>query len=376
LESLVKVGGFDSFGTRPQLLAGLDRILNHSTSFHKAKETGQMGLFGEMPTAGEDLLKHLPNLEEVPQRQMLDWEKELMGIYISQHPIDPVLDKLRGTNVSTSVELKDAEADLNQKSVRFVGLVAALRKLPTRNHEMMAVATLEDKLGTIEAVMFPRTWSKVQETVVEGAVIVVMGKLDLSRGDAQIICENATQQIDALFADGIPSEPSANDALPPWMDEEASTVVAVPANGNGHTAQTNGDSAGYTNGNGTLHYSPMPEPPSIDDLPPIDWDDASLSALPPTDESDEEPTPVRQIVTVRFVRNGDTRTDERRLRRIINVCTQYPGNDTLQVIIVEDGVDAYLMEFPQRTTKCCEALWNELSAIVGADNLFFEPVQE
>jgi hypothetical protein len=125
-----------------------------------------------------------------------------------------------------------------------------------------------------------------------------------------------------------------------------------------------------------MHYSPMPEPPSIDDLPPIDWDETPLSALPAIDESDEEPTPVRQVVTVRFVRNGDTRTDERKLRRIINVCSAYPGSDSIRVIIVEDGVDAYLMEFHDRTTKCCEALWNELSAIVGADNLFFEPLPE
>jgi DNA polymerase-3 subunit alpha len=377
LESLVKVGGFDSFGTRPQLLAGLDRILNHSTSFHKAKETGQMGLFGEMPTAGDDLLKHLPNLEEVPQRQMLDWEKELMGIYISQHPIDPVLDQLRGTNVATSADLKDAEADLNQKPVRFVGLVAALRKLPTRNHEMMAVATLEDKLGTIEAVMFPRTWSKVQETVQEGAVIVVMGKLDLSRGDAQIICENVTQQLDALFADGIPPAPAASDALPAWMDEETNSVVeAVPANGSGHAPHANGDGGGHSSGNGAFHYGPMSEPPSIDDLPPMDWGDASLSDLPPSDEPDDAAARVRQVVTVRFVRNGDIRMDERRLRRIINVCNKYPGSDSLQVIIVEDGRDAYLMEFPQRTTKCCAALWNELIAIVGADHLLFEPAPE
>lgn len=349
LESLVKVGALDSFGTRPQLIAGLDRILNHSTSCHKARETGQIGLFGDMAVANDDLLQHLPNLEEVPQRQMLDWEKELMGIYISQHPIDPILEQLRGANVTTSVQLKDAEADLDQKPVRYVGLVAGLRKLPTRNHEMMAVATLEDKFGTIDAVMFPRTWAKVQDMVQEGAVIVVMGKLDLSRGDAQIICESVTQQVEAVFADDIPTFASTSADTPPWYDDEPT------ADGDSPTTPTNGS--------GSPQYAALPpEPPTFDDLPPVDWDTMALdSDLPPVEEDESAPAP--QMVTVRLKRNGDPGMDERRLRRIINVCTQFPGIDQLQVILVEDGVDMYLMEFPNRTTKYCDDLVQALNAI-------------
>lgn len=349
LESLVKVGALDGFGTRPQLIAGLDRILNHSTSCHKARETGQIGLFGDMAVANDDLLQHLPNLEEVPQRQMLDWEKELMGIYISQHPIDPILEQLRGANVTTSVQLKDADADLDQKPVRYVGLVAGLRKLPTRNHEMMAVATLEDKFGTIDAVMFPRTWAKVQDMVQEGAVIVVMGKLDLSRGDAQIICESVTQQVEAVFADDIPTFASTSADTPPWYDDEPT------ADGDSPTAPTNGS--------GSPQYAALPpEPPTFDDLPPVDWDTMALdSDLPPVEEDESAPAP--QMVTVRLKRNGDPGMDERRLRRIINVCTQFPGIDQLQVILVEDGVDMYLMEFPNRTTKYCDDLVQALNAI-------------
>jgi DNA polymerase-3 subunit alpha len=361
LESLVKVGALDSFGKRPQLLSGLDRILNHSTSFHKAKETGQMGLFGEMPTSGNDLLQHLPNMEDVPPRQMLDWEKELMGIYISQHPIDPVLDQLRGANVSTSVELKEAEPGMHEKPVRFVGLVAGLRKLPTRNHEMMAVATLEDKLGMIDAVMFPRTWSRVQDIVQENEVVVVMGKLDLSRGDAQIICENATQQFETIIAEGLASiTPPAHDALSSWVDEEITAEhELVPAQENGS--------------NGWKPATPMPEPPSLDDLPPIDWDSSAPDDAPPPYDDDEIAPPCH-VITVRLRRDGNAKTDERRLRRIVNVCTKYPGEDRLRVILVENGVDSYVMEFPSRTTKWCDALAKELGKIVNAENVQIDTV--
>lgn len=399
LESLVKVGGFDSFGTRPQLIAGLDRIMSHSTNSHKAQETGQMGLFGEMTTTGEDLLKHLPAMEETSQRQMLDWEKELMGIYISQHPIDAFLEVWEGEGIVTTAELKEADPSMNEKGVTFVGLVSALRKLPTKSHEMMAIATLEDKLGTIDAVMFPRTWKKVQETVVEGKVIVVMGKLDLTRGDAQIICESVTQEIKAVVADGGRRQYASDDEPPSWLDDispeeggfAAPIVANGSANGNGHAAPANGSANGhgnhYANGsaNGSANghhnsapaFSPvasMPEPPSIDDLPPIDWDDGDLSDLPPLNE--EAVSPKCQRVTIRFVRNGDAKKDERRLRRIINICAQYPGNDKLQVIVVENGADAYLMDFPSRTTKCGDALWKELSPVVGVDNLLFEEIAD
>src|SRR5690606_26570930 len=284
-ESLIKVGALDSFGKRPQLLAALDRIVSHSASIHKAKESGQMGLFGEAPVASEDLLQHLPNMEDVPQRQLLDWEKELMGIYISQHPIDPVLDQLRGSNISSSAELKDADPGMHEKSVRFVGLVAGLRKMPTRNHEMMAVATLEDKLGSIDAVMFPRTWSKVQDMVVEGEVIVAMGKLDLSRGDAQIICENVTQQFETIVADGLPPYSSfANDELPSWLDP------AVTAEYDSVSVQENGS-------NGWTPVAPMPEPPPFDDLPPAEWDTA-VAEFETVIDDDEEIVPRHQI-TVR-----------------------------------------------------------------------------
>ena len=355
LESLIKVGALDSFGKRPQLLAALDRIVSHSASIHKAKESGQMGLFGEAPVASEDLLQHLPNMEDVPQRQLLDWEKELMGIYISQHPIDPVLDQLRGSNISSSAELKDADPGMHEKPVRFVGLVAGLRKMPTRNHEMMAVATLEDKLGSIDAVMFPRTWSKVQDMVVEGEVIVAMGKLDLSRGDAQIICENVTQQFETIVADGLPPYSSfANDELPSWLDP------AVTAEYDSVSVQENGS-------NGWTPVAPMPEPPPFDDLPPAEWDTA-VAEFETVIDDDEEIVPRHQI-TVRLHRNGDPKTDERRLRRIVNICTQYPGEDRLRVILVENGTDTYMMEFPTRTTKWCAALEQELDKIVSAENV-------
>ena len=96
--------------------------------------------------------------------------------------------------------------------VTFVGLVAALRKIPTKNHDMMGVATLEDRFGTIDAVLFPRTWNKFGEMIDEGAVVKIIGKLDLTRNDPQIICERVEDKFIAVVSD----DPSIN-GLPPVL---------------------------------------------------------------------------------------------------------------------------------------------------------------
>ncbi|MFQ3565764.1 MAG: DNA polymerase III subunit alpha [Aggregatilineales bacterium] len=379
LESLIKVGALDGLGERTQLLSALDRIIQHSTAYHRAREIGQIGLFGEATAASEELLAALPPAEPVSRREMLNWEKELLGIYISEHPIDPVLDQLRGTNIATSAELKDSEHSPSERPVRFVGLVSELRKLPTRNHEMMAIATLEDKFGSIDVVLFPRTWSKYSELVVENAVIVISGKLDLSRGDPQIICEFVTQQIETLRADDLPFAPTlpSSDTRDENLGDRETRAQEMIAS---ETLHPTAEPDSYA----------MPEPPSFDELPPI-WDDGPTNETVSTgygpannaamadnftyDDPYTEPTsPPPSLLTIWFHRNGDDARDRRRLRNLINTCTTFPGGDRFQIIILENGQETYLMEFPDKTTGCCEALLTRLRALVGSDNVRVEPL--
>jgi DNA polymerase-3 subunit alpha len=379
LESLIKVGALDGLGERTQLLNALDRIIQQSAAYHRAREIGQIGLFGEATAASEELLAALPPAEPVSRRELLNWEKELLGIYISEHPIDPVLDQLRGSNIATSAELKDSEHGPGERPVRFVGLVSKLSKLPTRNREMMAIATLEDKFGSIDVVLFPRTWSKYGELVVENAVVVISGKLDLSRGDPQIICEFVTQQIETLQADDLPFAPAlpSSYARAQDVDNRETHPQEIFA---GETPPLTVEPDSYT----------MPEPPSFDELPPV-WDDSPADEVVSAghapaidtavvdhavfDDPYAEPTsPPPSLLTIRFHRNGDDARDRRRLRNLINTCTTFPGNDRFQIIILENGQETYLMEFPDKTTGCCEALLTRLRALVGSDNVRVEPL--
>ncbi|MBK8031210.1 MAG: DNA polymerase III subunit alpha [Chloroflexi bacterium] len=344
VESLIKVGALDAFGERKQLMDGLDRIMGYSAEHHKAQDIGQMGLFGGGgdTTAGADegMLANLKATSETSHREMLDWERELLGLYISSHPIDPIADALAGTNIVTTLQLKDEDSGLAGRNVRFVGLVVGLRKMPTKNKDMMCVATLEDRFGAIDVVMFPKTWAKFEPLMNDGAVVVVMGKLDISRADVQILCESV--ETDITLVSSASNEPIRPDVTPIW-DDNAEPEPAPPP----YVPPTNGNGNGY-------HSE---EPPNFDELPP-----------PPDffgDEFAPPPPPATRLLTIYFQRLDEVERDQRRLRRVVNEIMGFAGVDQFRVIIMEDGQETHLLDFPKDTTFICDGLEKRLGAIEG-----------
>jgi len=350
LESLIKVGAMSSLGTRPQLLNALDRMMSHSASLYRAKEVGQMNMFGGATgVMGDDMLQRLPPGDEASPREMLNWEKELLGLYVSSHPIDPAMELLHNARLDYTHELKEATPEQQDQPVKVVALIASLRKIPTRNMDMMGVAQLEDRYGTIEAVLFPRTWRQYEDLMNEGAVVFLSGKLDVSRGDPQIICEHVTQSFDTIVADGLTS--MMEETLPVWMEE------TVPPGDNGHD---DGRRNGNGNGNGNGHYAPgaqytaaSVEPPSLDEVP-LAWmtDDTVLYDEPP---AEEEKTSEARWLRIRFVRSDNADRDRRRLKTLYNTLTSYPGRDRFTIFLqATEGI--YEFEFPNAFTGYCREL--------------------
>jgi DNA polymerase-3 subunit alpha len=386
LECLIKVGALDSLnaGTRPQLLAALDRIISHSAELHKARQQGQIGLFGDLPLSSGDLLGNLPKTDPVSAREILNWERELLGIFVSSHPIDPVLDLLRHTNVRSSHELKDTENHaLDGQQVRFVGLVAGLRKMPTKNKDMMAIATLEDRFGTIDAVLFPRRWQQFEALVTEGAVIVITGKLDTARGEAQIIVEHVTTQIDSMVSDA-PSDERDSFSEPSWL---AAAPAPDPESGDAWPMSA-GPAEAY-NGAHNGHAAAGAVSPAQQSAPAyVAHEDAGASGGPaltafdgtPLDAAafdfaaDEEAAPAaaRQLVDIHLEWDGDEAKLERRMRRIDGILTYYAGQDSFQITLVwPDGRHTYT--FPERTTHACAGLKADLEKVPGVIAVHIAP---
>jgi DNA-directed DNA polymerase III PolC len=233
LEALIKVGALDELASRPTLLAALDRIVSFSADHHKAKDAGQMSLFGAETGvsfgAQESILASLHDVEPISRREMLNWERELVGLYVTDHPLKSVMAQLQNVTTHTSAELTDAGEAANGLAVTIAGLVTDLRTFFTKRGDPMAVLTIEDITGTINAVMFPRTWAQYQDIVDQDAVLVVKGKADTSRGDMQVIVDVVTQNFDVISA--VEHPPSLDDLRLSWIADEGPPPLDEDADG-------------------------------------------------------------------------------------------------------------------------------------------------
>lgn len=191
LESMARVGVFDEWGSRARILDALDRMVGHSGSTHAAAEAGQMTLFGGTGGGKIDvaLLRPEKEIKPVDRREMLDWEKELIGVYLTEHPLEHKLAELKSIVTARTGEL---DTNWNGKPITLAGMVAGLRTLNTKKGQPMAFVTLEDLDGKIDLVMFPKVWAAHREMVQVNQIIVVRGTVQ-AEGESISILANSVQ---------------------------------------------------------------------------------------------------------------------------------------------------------------------------------------
>ncbi len=187
LESLIKVGAMNRFGHAAQLLAALDDAINTGQGAQRDRMSGQTALF-DLGSSPEALERPLPDVPEALSRERLRWEKELLGLYLSEHPLGEIADRLAQYVTAYSGDLKDESLD--GQRVVMGGIVTGLRTVVTRNKDTMAIATLEDLQGTLEIVVFPRMYATAGGTFIEGAILIVAGRVD-HRGEAASLLADA-----------------------------------------------------------------------------------------------------------------------------------------------------------------------------------------
>ncbi|MEZ4670535.1 MAG: DNA polymerase III subunit alpha [Anaerolineae bacterium] len=373
LESLIKVGALDSFGKRWQLAepAALERITNFSADYHRAKEIGQISLFGE--STGMDDHLRLPDVSEVSEREMLNWEKELLGLYVSGRPADKIRDLLaRANNTAEVAEIRQSGSSSNGRPVSLAGEVTGLRKVVTKQGHMMGIAQVEDwhsSSETIEVVLFPRTWDKFGDLVEEGKVLIFGGKVDTSRGDVQIICDVVTDKQNFMLPEEAEFTPVSNPEPPLWLDETVDDDLDMPAPPPPPEPEPEAAVviAPATQGAAAVR-TPALEPQLVTasrPTPTINWMDAEEPDTSDLDLSAFETTTVpERWLMIYFQRSPDAEKDRRRLRRLHGVLTKYPGRDRFSIVL-EDQKQSFKMEFPNDTTAYCEDLVNDLLTIVG-----------
>ncbi len=181
IESLIKCGAFDfSKAYRSQMLSVLDEILERSQGFLQRANTAQMSMWEVSAREREDIY---PDIEEFPESQLILFEKETIGFYVSRHPLFTYEEEIKMvTEEDTSTLLRLQ----NGQEVRVCGLVSSLKEIVTKKGDRMAFLNLEDMKGFVEVILFPEVFKNASNCLKGGDPILVRGSLDLGEDRAKI----------------------------------------------------------------------------------------------------------------------------------------------------------------------------------------------
>lgn len=189
LESLIKTGAFDKFGNRASLLSSVSNIVTSITKKQTKKASSQASLFGDLPeAAGINMNVELFDIEDFSESEKLMFERELLGFFLTDHPLNQKLNSLFTFTTHKITELTEVK---NGNKVKIGGLVSSIKKIFTkRSNEEMAFVAIEDNLGaTIECVVFPKIFDRTKSYLIKDAIVVIEGKLDFKEDLPVIIVD-------------------------------------------------------------------------------------------------------------------------------------------------------------------------------------------
>jgi DNA polymerase-3 subunit alpha len=213
MESLIKAGAFDSLGDRGALLASVGRIQSLAQREQHLRETGQSTMFDLW---GETMPTPVPSLEletaEASTKDRLDWERELMGVYLSEHPFAAFADKVAAED---TVLCGQVEAELAGQTVRVAGMVASVHQSFTRDRRPFASVMLEDLDGRVEVMAWPDVYAGTRELWEEGSILLVEGKVRVRNDRVQLSCDNVRRYQPETAPEPPPEEVKEPEPPPP-----------------------------------------------------------------------------------------------------------------------------------------------------------------
>ena len=210
IESLIKAGAFDQFEqTRATLMASFENIIDTIQNTNKKSFAGQVTMF-DLGGAQEENLDELKytyeEKEEYSEKEMLFMEKEMLGMYITGHPLEKIREQIESqTNINTMKMLEIQEAqneaeEVNAKPeyvdgqfVKYAGIITSVKKKYTKNNKIMAFVTIEDLYGSAEIIIFENCYQNCSNSLVEDNIVLVDGRLSIREDeDVKIIAREIT----------------------------------------------------------------------------------------------------------------------------------------------------------------------------------------
>ena len=206
LESLIKCGALDKLGlNRRQMLTMVRAVLDDIEYENKKNMRGQLSIFDMGDTVEASSEPVIPDLEEFSKDELLFMENEVCGMYLSGHPIDEFEDYIKAVRADSIGDILDREEGgyKDNSAVRLVCIVTKLKNQLTKNNKMMAFVTVEDRFGTIEAIVFPNVFQEAGAFLGQGNVVEIFGRVNLREDEEpKIICN----EIKRVNKNSVPSQ--------------------------------------------------------------------------------------------------------------------------------------------------------------------------
>lgn len=211
IESLIRAGAFDKINeNRAQLLAVYESFLESAHNMSKSNVAGQLSLFGDLGDMGvgisaavgqADMKARMPDIRNFDKPAILAMEKDVLGVYVSGHPLEDYADRMRQVS-SISTDMLETEEGQNTKNdgkrVALAGMIVSKRTMITKKNTMMAFIQIEDLYGMAEVIVFPNVYEKVKDKIRDDSIVVVRGNLQYRDDEQPKIIASDIQDIDSF----------------------------------------------------------------------------------------------------------------------------------------------------------------------------------
>ncbi len=191
VEYLAMAGILDSFGDRNAIISIVNKIFEKQKKELRTQEIGQMGIFSLSTDSSENInndITEIPKDIQTPTYQILQWEKELLGLYFSSHPLDNLQEFFATKNVTP---VKHLPSKRPGSLVIVGGLITNVKRITTKKNERMAFLGIEDKTGTIDVLVFPSKYEEVKDSFIPNKPLLVAGRLSERDGAYAVVFEKS-----------------------------------------------------------------------------------------------------------------------------------------------------------------------------------------
>jgi hypothetical protein len=296
-----------------------------------------------------ELIRPVGSVKKIDHRETLAWEKDLIGVYVSEHPLTRYGDILQAHVTATSADFDSA---LHGRGVTMLGLLTSLRPYITKKGNPMAFGVMEDLNGPFELIFFPKTWSKFRDELELDRVYMVRGEARIEAGDrAKVIVNSITNNLSV-------AQPLAEDRE---SDSFKSTPSVTPARNGRKSAPPSKPMEPNQSIENNQPGSAPPPPPNFEEqdadyLPPVSVPKQSRKSVDGPDPKKTRGVPAKTIVV-------EIRADPdwmKVCRQIVRMVSEYEGQDGLRIRIAGQSM---FMEFPNQRTRLCSELITKIEQV-------------